>query len=157
MAKTVEKTVIGKNLQWLGQRTGISVRSAGMRAGLSESATKHMVAGRSQSPRHENLQAVAKIYGITAADLASEVLTTNYDKLIESAASRADELYSIKISKDIEEGRNLDGAQTPGEGEIAHKSQEFYLLTIWQKIPPNKRGLALAILESLQENVPEVR
>lgn len=65
------------------------------------------------------------------------------------------EVTNVAANKIFEEPRNLDVVEMPGVGKVAHNSQIFHLLSIWENIPDNKRGLALAILESLQDKSPE--
>ncbi len=45
------------------------MRKLGLDAGLSESAVKHMVYGNAQSPRHENLEKIARALSLTVDEL----------------------------------------------------------------------------------------
>jgi hypothetical protein len=68
----------------------------------------------------------------------------------------AAETPSIERVGVLEEAGDIQRAQPPGASEAAHKSQELHLLRIWHNIPPHKRGLALVLLESLQEPISKV-
>lgn len=59
------------NLRRLLAETGQSGRSVSLAAGLSESAVKHILRNPNQSPRYENVEALARVFGLTAAELTS--------------------------------------------------------------------------------------
>ncbi|SLN77263.1 helix-turn-helix domain-containing protein [Oceanibacterium hippocampi] len=71
-----DETPLKRNLQRVMRQRKLSQRGLARLAGLNEGAVKSILAGRSQHPRHDTLQALAKAVGWDMQELISDLPPT---------------------------------------------------------------------------------
>lgn len=76
--KTVEN--IARNLAFLLERTGLEATVVAQRAGIGVRTLTYMKSGRG-NPTAENVDAVAKVFGVTGWHLLSPTLPRDYENL----------------------------------------------------------------------------
>ena len=98
------------NLRRLLAESERSARSVSQEAGLSESAVKHILRNPNQSPRYENVEAIARVFGLTAAQLTGSDpgLTPSVVKLPKQIVEDQAELRLLRYWKHLNaEGKRV--------------------------------------------------